>query len=118
MCAIHCRDWCNFFFQAEDGIRDTSVLEFRRVLFRSPGAFAPSTAQHRGSARLLVRREQARSTLTTHPRPVHHRSEERRVGKSVDLGGGRNSRKKKMICQVSFITRVNIRMTVVRLTTL
>src|SRR5436189_2923447 len=24
-----------FFFQAEDGIRDTSVLEFRRVLFRS-----------------------------------------------------------------------------------
>src|SRR5437762_3668438 len=25
-----------FFFQAEDGIRDTSVMEFRRVLFRSP----------------------------------------------------------------------------------
>src|SRR5437763_16830128 len=24
-----------FFFQAEDGIRDTSVTEFRRVLFRS-----------------------------------------------------------------------------------
>src|SRR5260370_31455736 len=24
-----------FFFQAEDGIRDSSVLEFRRVLFRS-----------------------------------------------------------------------------------
>jgi len=24
-----------FFFQAEDGIRDIGVLEFRRVLFRS-----------------------------------------------------------------------------------
>ena len=24
-----------FFFQAEDGIRDSSVMEFRRVLFRS-----------------------------------------------------------------------------------
>src|SRR5207248_5103636 len=27
-----------FFFQAEDGIRDRNVLEFRRVLFRSHGA--------------------------------------------------------------------------------
>src|SRR5207245_5095246 len=26
-----------FFFQAEDGIRDATVTEFRRVLFRSPG---------------------------------------------------------------------------------
>ena len=26
-----------FFFQAEDGIRDKLVTEFRRVLFRSPG---------------------------------------------------------------------------------
>src|SRR5205807_4121709 len=27
--------YCIFFFQAEDGIRDYKVLEFRRVLFRS-----------------------------------------------------------------------------------
>src|SRR6267154_4564836 len=27
-----------FFFQAEDGIRDGRVMEFRRVLFRSNGA--------------------------------------------------------------------------------
>src|SRR2546430_10836782 len=27
---------CFFFFQAEDGIRDLTVTEFRRVLFRSP----------------------------------------------------------------------------------
>jgi len=26
-----------FFFQAEDGIRDIGVMEFRRVLFRSSG---------------------------------------------------------------------------------
>src|SRR5688572_5015429 len=31
----------NFFFQAEDGIRDLTVLEFRRVLFRSPAQFFP-----------------------------------------------------------------------------
>src|SRR5476651_2811533 len=30
-----------FFFQAEDGIRDIGVMEFRRVLFRSP---TPRTA--------------------------------------------------------------------------
>src|SRR5437867_12974919 len=30
-----------FFFQAEDGIRVTSVLEFRRVLFRSLGRWKP-----------------------------------------------------------------------------
>src|SRR5260363_404684 len=29
---------CFFFFQAEDGIRDDLVTEFRRVLFRSPTA--------------------------------------------------------------------------------
>src|SRR3712207_6999072 len=32
-------EWVNvFFFQAEDGIRDIGVTEFRRVLFRSMGA--------------------------------------------------------------------------------
>src|SRR5215813_8754137 len=41
-CMIWCRRlivlirrWCFFFFQAEDGIRDADVTEFRRVLFRS-----------------------------------------------------------------------------------
>src|SRR5215510_15231255 len=31
---------CAFFFQAEDGIRDGHVMEFRRVLFRSQGGAA------------------------------------------------------------------------------
>src|SRR5438034_2663152 len=32
----------DFFFQAEDGIRDHCVMEFRRVLFRSEGDGLPS----------------------------------------------------------------------------
>src|SRR3712207_8941270 len=32
-----------FFFQAEDGIRDIGVTEFRRVLFRSAGTFASAS---------------------------------------------------------------------------
>src|SRR5207244_5936734 len=32
-----------FFFQAEDGIRDDLVTEFRRVLFRSAGRMMSST---------------------------------------------------------------------------
>src|SRR5216684_3234094 len=37
-----CRRWylVVFFFQAEDGIRDVAVTEFRRVLFRSVGGRA------------------------------------------------------------------------------
>src|SRR3712207_6982513 len=34
-----------FFFQAEDGIRDIGVLEFKRVLFRSPGTGKTTVAR-------------------------------------------------------------------------
>src|SRR5690606_40029036 len=34
---------CFFFFQAEDGIRDFHVMEFRRVLFRSSSWVTSST---------------------------------------------------------------------------
>src|SRR3990170_1171426 len=59
-----------FFFQAEDGIRDDLVLEFRRVLFRSRlPLFVPwRGGSIRVSDRPLQRRRGARS-------------EERRVGK-------------------------------------
>src|SRR6267143_2790615 len=45
-----------FFFQAEDGIRDGTVTEFRRVLFRSPCVHAvPASVQGcTGRARLLL----------------------------------------------------------------
>src|SRR2546422_7909658 len=35
-----------FFFQAEDGIRDVAVTEFRRVLFRSREALAARLVVH------------------------------------------------------------------------
>src|SRR5438552_6913914 len=55
-----------FFFQAEDGIRDDLVLEFRRVLFRSVFcSYSQKTV-----ALPLAR-----------PLPRRSRSEERRVGK-------------------------------------
>src|SRR5437879_13776875 len=45
-----------FFFQAEDGIRDTSVTGVRRVLFRSPwyGVFGPGTLSRELVTRLNV----------------------------------------------------------------
>src|SRR6266508_4335251 len=59
-----------FFFQAEDGIRDGHVTEFRRVLFRS----SRSEPRTQPSARSSVTR---RPSSCSSPR----RSEERRVGK-------------------------------------
>src|SRR5690349_23960656 len=60
-----------FFFQAEDGIRDLYVMEFRRVLFRSPSSAAPADTASR-----------TRSTCTCGtPTGTASRSEERRVGK-------------------------------------
>src|SRR2546430_14905249 len=70
-----------FFFQAEDGIRDLTVTGVQTCALpisrdrRSP----PGSGRWR------------ESTTTSHPR----RSEERRVGKSVDLGGRRIIKKKK-----------------------
>src|SRR5690606_40218051 len=69
-----------FFFQAEDGIRDFHVTGVQTcalpisvrplpsgLLRPSPSGRSPNASRH----------------------PVVARSEERRVGKSVDLGGGR-----------------------------
>src|SRR5205807_6556695 len=72
-----------FFFQAEDGIRDYKVTEFRRVLFRSARyartmAAAPATLLRAYRARMPAsgRRWKTSPTGSTSPR-----SEERRVGK-------------------------------------
>src|SRR5262249_58537547 len=103
---------CFFFFQAEDGIRDWSVTgvqtcalpifldllledggDFRGADFHYPVPFMASC-----SLCNLVRSELSTMrlpTLTTRPPIRPARSEERRVGKSGDLGGGRTIRKKK-----------------------
>src|SRR6266581_6287062 len=73
-----------FFFQAEDGIRDGRVMEFRRVLFRSQFRRVQILVRHGGPPGNWEANERA-----------HSRSEERRVGKSVDLGGRRIIKKKK-----------------------
>src|SRR5688572_33455084 len=86
-----------FFFQAEDGIRDLTVTEFRRVLFRSTvdaGTLAKAQAMvidllldgtHLAVFQLALHEPPeptpapARSPAARNPRPL--RSEERRVGK-------------------------------------
>src|SRR3989339_772043 len=61
----------NFFFQAEDGIRDWSVTGVRRVLFRS--GMQRRLCAERGAAGI------PRAPRDAAPRR-HARSEERRVG--------------------------------------
>src|SRR5437016_2325806 len=81
-----------FFFQAEDGIRDwsvtgvqtcalpISVCEDSLEVDALAGVFPRHLVEVRDERLFAVR---------------HLRSEERRVGKSVDLGGGRGIKKKK-----------------------
>src|SRR5688500_20411757 len=66
-----------FFFQAEDGIRDYKVLEFRRVLFRSGGVLSVQPGADPRS--LLVNLASPPESGKTYQLKV--RSEERRVGK-------------------------------------
>src|SRR5246127_5817603 len=76
----HC---CSSFFQAEDGIRDLTVTGVQTcalpISFISDGGRAYATH---------VRENGSEITLDA-------RSEERRVGKSVDLGGRRIIKKKR-----------------------
>src|SRR5699024_11849138 len=79
--AMH-RSLSDFFFQAEDGIRDRNVTGVQ-------------------TCALPISRPQQVHKYGRQPRlgypPQHHpRSEERRVGKSVDLGGRRGKKKKKI----------------------
>src|SRR5256885_17087927 len=88
-----------FFFQAEDGIRDYKVTGVQTC------ALPISTARTPPPARRPGRDKSSRSASSFHlpappcwpirNHPRHRRSEERRVGKSVDLGGRRIIKKKK-----------------------
>src|SRR5476649_2903275 len=69
-----------FFFQAEDGIRDHCVTGVQTCAL-------PIFHGHREGKARATRRERANR--------LGARSEERRVGKSVDLGGRRIIKKKK-----------------------
>src|SRR2546427_11994229 len=85
-----------FFFQAEDGIRDLTVTGVQTC------ALPISCAGHAGRAHAPGQRIAADPPGGCrghrHPaRGLRPRSEERRVGKSVDLGGRRIIKKKKKI---------------------
>src|SRR5256885_14783108 len=73
-----------FFFQAEDGIRDYKVTGVQTC------ALPISPITRRRACGTM-----ASSTLPTRAACWRWRSEERRVGKSVDLGGRRIIKKKK-----------------------
>src|SRR2546425_3832416 len=85
------RNYLFFFFQAEDGIRDklvTGVQTCALPIFPRNGRFVPLVWEEprRG---VLCRASDDRGAARS------ERSEERRVGKSVDLGGRRIIKKKK-----------------------
>src|SRR2546430_17502151 len=77
-----------FFFQAEDGIRDLTVTGVQTCALPICGQGRVDRA-HRARTRAASGRSPARRRLGG------ARSEERRVGKSVDLGGRRIIKKKK-----------------------
>src|SRR5688572_32049699 len=82
-----------FFFQAEDGIRDLTVTGVQTCalpIFGDRAVDLPDPAG--GFAELLEGQPGQRAEFVRH---APSRSEERRVGKSVDLGGRRIIKKKK-----------------------
>src|SRR2546425_2265370 len=89
-----------FFFQAEDGIRDklvTGVQTCALPIFEVVPVFDEAQLGTAGECLLELRAvagdRQARVVWREHE--ADDRSEERRVGKSVDLGGRRIIKKKK-----------------------
>src|SRR2546422_3425552 len=92
-----------FFFQAEDGIRDVAVtgvqtcaLPISLPAILRGGAPAPSPPHRAAPGLPCHRRHHVVAGAVTCARPAAgERSEERRVGKSVDLGGRRIIKKKK-----------------------
>src|SRR2546422_11508152 len=93
-----------FFFQAEDGIRDVAVTGVQTCALPISTAIANARSSATGVASgVYTRRKKlpastARRSIVDLPRDTSWpapRSEERRVGKSVDLGGRRIIKKKK-----------------------
>src|SRR5207237_7787856 len=80
-----------FFFQAEDGIRDSSVMEFRRVLFRSRDCRSRNPIVNAVAAPAVS----AVSASMTLPLIAGTRSEERRVGKECRSRGAASGQEKR-----------------------
>src|SRR6516165_12155218 len=95
-----------FFFQAEDGIRDLTVTRVQTC------ALPIFHHHHHLLLFLMIER------LTHRIHPIHQRSEERRVGKSVDLGGRRIIKKKKKKKKKSQCIRYNTKKINIEITTI
>src|SRR5256885_5121711 len=94
-----------FFFQAEDGIRDYKVTGVQTcalpILPHRPIIVLPFDRILERAALRMTLNARVAGLNVVHSRRVNDvaadRSEERRVGKSVDLGGRRIIKKKKKI---------------------
>src|SRR2546430_14285480 len=82
-----------FFFQAEDGIRDLTVTGVQTCAL--PISVVAPDAGGVERARFFAKKLDAPLAIVDKRRVDVDRSEERRVGKSVDLGGRRIIKKKK-----------------------
>src|SRR2546422_4527343 len=93
--------WFSFFFQAEDGIRDVAVTGVQTCALPISVQYLSQPLlrlhDHRQVIEKTVHNIRAVSggRLARDLRRLSYRSEERRVGKSVDLGGRRIIKKKK-----------------------
>src|SRR5437763_8038332 len=96
-----------FFFQAEDGIRDTSVtgVQTCALPIYARGCHRPRhrRGEHQAGAgharepwpQQSSAHQDAQNSGTGEAADGGRRSEERRVGKSVEIGGGGSSKRKK-----------------------
>src|SRR3712207_9484164 len=89
------------FFQAEDGIRDIGVTGVQTCALpiypQRPTGRPAGAAEQLARLRRVVRVGLQAGRVPAAPLGGHGRSEERRVGKSVDLGGRRIIKKKKLV---------------------
>src|SRR2546429_5901273 len=76
-----------FFFQAEDGIRDVAVTGVQTCALPISRRASSKWVKSWNTAATRLRHDSSKSSRRS-------RSEERRVGKSVDLGGRRIIKKK------------------------
>src|SRR5436305_14609219 len=93
-----------FFFQAEDGIRDadvTGVQTYALPIFALARLLLPDLQGNNQANRIA----DLRTTLDPIKQLIVERSEERRVGKGVDLGGRRTIKKKKYSNKLSSIQK-------------
>src|SRR5438876_10007137 len=86
-CGRRAPPW-DFFFQAEDGIRDGRVTGVQTCALPISDARAPARLAWLADIAVTIDRNEG------FPGGLVSRSEERRVGKSVKLGGGRNWNRK------------------------